>query len=114
MPDNGSASTTPMPVVRVDIDHRGRVATHWVNRLGFVRLGKKQFYANAGELLSDLLDLGARESPTEGSLVVRVNRLACIIAAQPLLEAAIGFIDRYGEHGLVRVTGVPEEPLSDV
>lgn len=112
MPDPESTPVSPMPIVRVDIDHHGRLTTFWVDRQGFELPSMVHFYAHAGDLLNDLSALGACDSPTDGPLVERVNRLARTVAVAPELEAAIGFIERDGEHGLVRVTSVQQGTLS--
>jgi len=94
----------------VDIDYRGQLATYWVDREGFSLPVMAHFFAHAGDLLADLRALEALDLPTEGSLVQRVARHARTVAAEPQMEAAIGFIDRNGETGLVRVTGVGQRP----
>ncbi|MFG6464054.1 hypothetical protein ACG04Q_20950 [Roseateles sp. DXS20W] len=101
---------SPAAVVRVDVDHRNRVATYLVAREGFLRPEAGHLYGHAGKLLGDLKALGALDSATEGSLVARVERHARTVEAQPNLEAAIGFTDSAGESGLVRITSVRPDP----
>lgn len=105
MPDlfEGPAERT---VVRVDVDHGGRIATYLVGCRAFSVDRLDHFYAHAGDLLGALSALEARPSPTEGSLLERVSRHARTVAAEPGMEAAIGFFDWNGENGLVRITGV--------
>jgi hypothetical protein len=97
---------SPAAVVRIDVDHRGHITTYLVAREGFMRPESGHLYGHAGKLLGDLQALRARDSPTEGSLITRVERHARTVEAQPNLEAAIGFADLAGENGLVRVTSV--------
>lgn len=108
MLDSAPEPPSPTANVRIEIDHRGCLATYLVHGNGFSLPAMEHFYAHAGALLGDLRALAARDSPTEGSLVERVRRHARTVAAQPEMEAAIGFIDRNGETGLVRVTGLPK------
>lgn len=108
-----ASSTEPVNpvaiVVRVDVDHRSRVATYLVARDAFRKPTLANFYAHAGRLQGDLQALAARDSPTEGSLIDRVERHARTVAAEPNLEAAIGFSNGKGETGLVRVTSVRQD-----
>ncbi|MBW8843587.1 MAG: hypothetical protein JF607_01260 [Burkholderiales bacterium] len=111
MLDPAGELAIPAVIVRVDIDHRGRSATYLVDGNGSSLPAMRPFYAQAGDLLADLRALEARDSPTEGSLIERVRRHARTVAAEPNMEAAIGFIDRNGETGLVRVTGLPKRTV---
>lgn len=99
---------SPVAVVRVEVDHRSRVAKYVIAREAFARPERGHFYGHAGKLLTDLQALKARDSASEGSLVARVERHARTVQDQPRLEAAIGFADGAGENGLVRVTSVEQ------
>lgn len=112
MPDAADKASS-LPWLRVEIDHLGRTATYWVNQEAFDLPSMWHFYAHAEELLAALSDLRAQDSPTEGSLIRRVSRHARTVAAEPALEAAIGFFDCAGEGGLVRLTCVAPGTLLD-
>lgn len=73
---------SPAAVVRVAVDHRNRVATYLVARESFARPEAGHFYGHAGRLFGDLQALDARDSPTEGSLIARVERHARTVQAQ--------------------------------
>lgn len=107
MVDEAAEPAGPRAAVRVVIDHGGREVTYWVAREGFSRPSIAYFYVHAGTLLTALHTLDAQDSPTEGSLIERVERHARTVAAEPNLEAAVGFFDRNGETGLVQITAVP-------
>ncbi|MFG6489753.1 hypothetical protein ACG04R_23960 [Roseateles sp. BYS78W] len=100
--------------LRVDVELGGQVATYWVGRAGVSYAGggpaaAAAFYLNAGRLLSDLRDIDALDSPIEGSLIDRVSRFGRMVAAEPGLEAAIGFANRDGNNGLVKLTCVASD-----
>ncbi|MBI3349723.1 MAG: hypothetical protein HY020_21250 [Burkholderiales bacterium] len=105
MPEMPGEPNSHAAIVRVDVEHLGSTATYWVDQEAFELPSMWHFYAHAEELLAALSDLGAQDSPTEGSLIQRVSRHARTVAAEPALEAAIGFFDCDGETGLVRLTG---------
>ncbi|CAM4022407.1 hypothetical protein [Roseateles saccharophilus] len=95
-------------VLRVDVELDGQHSTYWVGSAGFAYPGSgpasaAAFYLNAGQLLSDLRKIDALDSPTEGTLIDRVSRIGQMVAAEPGLEAAIGFHNHSGETGLVTI-----------
>jgi hypothetical protein len=98
-------------VLRVDVELAGRVATYWVGSAGVAYQGSAPaaaaaFYLNAGRLLSDLRDIDALDFPTERTLIDRVSRIGLMVAAEPALEAAIGFHLGNGVTGLVTIAYV--------
>ncbi|MFG6489613.1 hypothetical protein ACG04R_23255 [Roseateles sp. BYS78W] len=105
-------------VLRVDVELGGLVATYWIGRAGVSYKGSgpaatAAFYLNAGRLLSDLREIDSLDSPTEDALIDRVSRIGRIVAAQPGLEAAIGFHVLDGATGLVTIANIAPDSLPD-
>lgn len=98
-------------VLRVDVELADRVATYWVGSPGLAYQGSElaaaaAFYLNAGRLLSELREIDALDSPTEGALIDRVSRIGRMVAAEPNLVATIGFHVGDAATGLVTVAHV--------